>query len=98
MQTGLAKNFEGLATWNRPRGGLFLWVDLADPVDALELLHASLETEKVAFIPGAPFFVDGSGAASLRLSFSNVTDHNIEKGLEKLSALIRARRSPPSGA
>jgi len=98
MQTGLAKNFEGLATWNRPRGGLFLWVDLADPVDALDLLHASLETEKVAFIPGAPFFVDGSGASSLRLSFSNVTDHNIERGLEKLSALIRARRSAPSGA
>lgn len=98
MQEGLEKNFEGLATWNRPKGGLFLWVELADPVDALELLHASLETEKVAFIPGAPFFVDGSGSSTLRLSFSNVTDHNIERGLDRLSALIRSRRSAPSGA
>ncbi|MCB1019518.1 MAG: PLP-dependent aminotransferase family protein [Bryobacterales bacterium] len=90
MQTSLGSHFTSLARWNRPRGGLFLWVDLLEPIDALPLLHKAVEQEKVAFIPGQPFFVDGSGANSLRLSYSNVTDENIEIGLHKLSRLIAA--------
>ncbi len=93
MQAGLERHFKSLAKWNRPRGGLFLWVDLLDAsVDALPLLRQAVEAERVAFIPGQPFFVDGSGANSLRLSYSNVTDENIEIGLEKLSRLVAAAR------
>ena len=90
MQAGLMRHFADFGKWNQPLGGLFLWVDLVRGIDALPLLHKAVETEKVAFIPGQPFFVDGSGANSLRLSYSNVTDENIEIGLEKLSRLIAA--------
>ena len=58
-------------------------------MDALELLHASLEEDRVAFIPGSPFFAEGGGANTLRLSFSNVKDENIEIGLARLSRRIR---------
>jgi 2-aminoadipate transaminase len=90
MQAALSSYFVDIGRWNKPRGGLFLWIDLKPGVDALPLLHKAVETEKVAFIPGQPFFVDGSGANSLRLSYSNVTDENIEIGLQKLSRLIAA--------
>ena len=89
MQAALATHFDGIARWTQPRGGLFLWVELLAAIDTLPLLHASVENDRVAFIPGAPFFVDGSGSNTLRLSFSNVSDENIEIGLSRLSRRIR---------
>ncbi len=92
MQLAMEAHFGGIAQWSRPRGGLFLWARLAAAVDTLPLLHESVDRDKVAFIPGAPFFVDGSGSNALRLSFSNVSDENIEMGISRLSRRIRARR------
>lgn len=92
MRAAMAEHFDGIAQWTRPRGGLFLWAQLLDPADTLPLLHESVEGDKVAFIPGAPFFVDGSGSDTLRLSFSNVSDENIKIGLSRLSRRIRERR------
>ena len=89
MAQALEKHLPG-AKRNRPRGGLFAWVELDEAVDAMQLFHRSLEEEKVAFIPGQPFFVDGSGGNTLRLSFSNVSDQNIESGLERLGRLAAA--------
>ncbi len=88
MQAALETHFGGRAGWNSPRGGLFLWVELAKGLDAMKLFRRSVEQEKVAFIPGKPFFVDGAGANTLRLSFSNVSDQNIEIGLERLGRLV----------
>jgi 2-aminoadipate transaminase len=89
LQEGLEAHFGSFARWRRARGGLFQWLDLPEGVDALSLLHASLEEDKVAFIPGAPFFAEGGGANTLRLSFSNVKDENIGVGLSRLSRRIR---------
>ena len=89
LQEGLTTHFGSFARWRRARGGLFQWLDLPEGVDALELLHASLEEDRVAFIPGSPFFAEGGGANTLRLSFSNVKDENIEVGLARLSRRIR---------
>ena len=68
-----------------------MWVELLRAIDTLQLLRDVVDTEKVAFIPGQPFFVDGSGSNTLRLSFSNVSDENIDKGLERLERVVRAR-------
>lgn len=89
LQAGLAKHFSGLAAWREPLGGLFQWLDLPAAIDALPLLHSSLEKDKVAFIPGSAFFAEGGGANTLRLSFSNVKDEDIEIGLARLSRRIR---------
>lgn len=89
LQEGLRTHFSGFARWRRPLGGLFQWIDLPSGVDALQLLHASLAEDKVAFIPGAPFFAEGGGTNTLRLSFSNVRDENINVGLSRLSRRIR---------
>lgn len=93
LQEGLRTHFGSFARWQETRGGLFQWIDLPDEVDALRLLHASLDQDKVAFIPGAPFFAEGGGANTLRLSFSNVKDENIEIGLARLARRIRQAES-----
>ena len=88
MHGALERHWSGFARWNRPKGGLFLWAELERDVDTLELLRRTLERDKVAFIPGQPFFVDESGSHTLRLSFSNVSDENIEKGISLLASAI----------
>lgn len=89
MQTALREHFSGLARWRAARGGLFQWLDLPEGIDALGLLHDSLEQDQVAFIPGGPFFAEAGRSNALRLSFSNVRDENIDIGLSRLSRRIR---------
>ena len=62
MLAGLAKHMPDGVTWTKPEGGMFIWVTLPEGMDAADLLSKSLETEKVAFVPGRPFFADGSNA------------------------------------
>ena len=89
MLTALDKHMPGGVTWTRPEGGMFVWVTLPEGIDAADLLARSLETEKVAFVPGRPFFADGSGENSLRLSFSCMKDDQIEEGMMRLGRLLR---------
>ena len=95
LDDALHAKFEDLARWTPPQGGLFLWLELRDRgVDTLPVLEASIAEDRVAYIPGKPFFVDDGGAHCLRLSYSNVSDDNIEIGLEKLSRRLRGATEP----
>ncbi|WP_291729437.1 PLP-dependent aminotransferase family protein [Leisingera sp. F5] len=76
--------------WTRPEGGMFVWVTLPEGMDGAQLLARSLETERVAFVPGQAFFADGSGQNTIRLSFSNSNHTAIEEGIARLGRLLRA--------
>ncbi len=76
----LDRHLTPFATWTRPRGGMFSWLELnADlGIESVPLLERSLEQEQVAFLPGIAFSLPGSGAAdrakrSMRLSFSTLS-------------------------
>jgi 2-aminoadipate transaminase len=75
-------------SWTRPGGGLFVWVTLPAGVDAGERLAASVDAG-VAYVPGAPFFVDGGGANTLRLAFSKEDPEAIARGVEALLAVMK---------
>lgn len=77
------------ASWTRPAGGFFSWVTLPAGLDTVELAKDAMGA-KVAFVPGPPFYPDGSGHDALRLSFSRVDDDLIEEGLRRLSSVVRA--------
>ena len=78
---------EGVS-WTKPEGGMFIWVTLPDMLDGADLLKQSLESERVAFVPGHAFFADGSGRNTLRLSYSTSTEGKIAEGIERLGQLI----------
>jgi DNA-binding transcriptional MocR family regulator len=42
----------------------------------------------VGVVPGPPFYPDGGGERQLRLSFSCVTEAEIEEGIGRLAALL----------
>ena len=39
----------------------------------------------VAYVPGAPFFVDGSGRNTMRLTFAKEPDERIRDGVARLA-------------
>jgi hypothetical protein len=77
-------------SWTKPEGGMFVWVTLPKHLNGGDLLRQSLETQRVAFVPGQAFFADGSGANTLRLAFSLADDAKIDEGIKRLAAVIRA--------
>lgn len=95
MLDALARHMPKTVEWTRPAGGMFIWLTLPPHLDGAELLAQSLETEKVAFVPGRAFFADGSGANTLRLSYSCADEDRIEAGIGRLGRLI-ARSSAGS--
>lgn len=78
--------------WTKPEGGMFVWVTLPKGMDGTDLLAQSLQTERVAFVPGRAFYADGSNGNTLRLSFSCANEAQIDEGMKRLGRLIRANR------
>ncbi|MBO9544225.1 PLP-dependent aminotransferase family protein [Caulobacter sp.] len=76
-------------TWSRPEGGMFVWIDLPEGVDGAALLARAIEEERVAFVPGAPFYAEVQKANAIRLSYSLPTDAQIEEGVARIARLIR---------
>lgn len=87
MEEALAGTLGDRLTWTRPRGGFFLWVSLAGGVDADRLFPLALD-EKVSFVAGSAFHVDGGGAATVRLSFSAPSPERIREGVARLARAL----------
>jgi 2-aminoadipate transaminase len=89
MLAAMEKHFPPGVTWTHPQGGLFLWVQLPEHVDATEFLNVALQ-EKVAFVPGRVFYPNEGGKNTLRLTFATVGPEKIEEGIKRLGqALMR---------
>jgi 2-aminoadipate transaminase len=83
------------ATWTRPEGGYFVWLDFPSGPPAAELL-AQAEAEGVTFVKGSDFFPGGRGGEhSARLAFSFVSPEEIAEGVSVLGALVRAPAPAP---
>ena len=81
------ESFPEGVSFTRPEGGLFIWAELPDNLDALLLLQQSIE-QKVAYVPGTHFFVNGGHRNTLRLNFSNSTMDQIDTGMNILRNIV----------
>jgi 2-aminoadipate transaminase len=87
LLAALDEHLAGLASWTRPHGGFFSWVELPSSADAVALAERALEAG-VAVVPGPPFYPEGGGERELRLSFSRVTEEEIAEGIRRLATLV----------
>ena len=71
-----------------PEGGMFLWITLPPGLSSMELFEIAIR-EKVAFVPGLPFYACGGGENTMRLNFSNADEGLIEEGIRRLGLSIR---------
>jgi len=77
------------AKWTRPEGGLFLWVEVPEEINTLELFYMALE-EKVAFVPGEVFYPKALRKYNtIRVNFSYPTREEIFVGVKRLSSVIK---------
>jgi DNA-binding transcriptional MocR family regulator len=91
MQDALARHMPMGVTWTRPQGGMFVWLTLPEGMDGARLLEAALEEERVAFVPGAPFFAIDPTANTLRLSYSLPSLDEIDEGVRRLARVMETR-------
>ncbi|MET0685761.1 MAG: PLP-dependent aminotransferase family protein [Solirubrobacteraceae bacterium] len=75
--------------WTEPAGGFLTWMTLPDGLDTTALRPDAIAAG-VAYVPGAPFFVDGGGARTLRLSFSHLAGPDLATAAERLGGVVRA--------
>ena len=87
MVARIKAEFPDGVTCTEPEGGMFLWVTLPAGCSAFALFDLCIK-EKVAFVPGEPFFVDGSGQNSMRLNFSNAEPERIIEGISRMGRAI----------
>ena len=71
------------ASWSRPQGGYFVWLDVPG-VDTTELLGRATEAG-VTFVAGPDF---GGESSTARLAYSYVSPDEIREGVPKLAALL----------
>lgn len=97
MLQAMAREFPQSASWTRPTGGMFIWVELPGHVDTAELLCQAVAELQVAFIPGTAFEAAAGSTRSvagqranncMRLNFSNCSPETIEEGIGRLGTLL----------
>lgn len=87
MLAAMSRHFPAAVQWNRPEGGMFIWVKLPAGLDSSVLLEKAV-ARNVAFVPGAPFFANAPQPNTMRLSFVTVPPERIERGIAILGELI----------
>lgn len=90
FDAALTRHLGNLASWTKPKGGLFFWVTLANGVDPQALLKRALE-RGVLFTPGSHFMADGGTCPAIRLNFSLAAPEAAERGLAIIGELLRER-------
>jgi 2-aminoadipate transaminase len=87
MIAALEEHFSGRARWTPADGGLFTFVTMNDGVDTASRINDAVASG-VAYIPGGPFFVDGSGRNTMRLTFAKESDARIREGMGRLAGVF----------
>jgi 2-aminoadipate transaminase len=87
MLQALETHLGNVATWSRPRGGLFIWVRLPEAYDTVAMLPAALAAG-VDYLPGPEFSPSGRGANYLRLSFAWLMPEAIRAGIAALAGVV----------
>ena len=71
-----------------PEGGMFMLVTMPDGKDSMALFDACLK-ERVAVLPGVPFYAGGGGHDTFRLNFSTAQEEEIAEGMKRLARAYR---------
>ena len=88
MQQALRAELGDRLTWPAPKGGFFIWATLPAGQDDLSLLQRALE-QRLVFVIGSAFYVDGTGHNTMRLSFSAPSPERIVEGVRRLAGALQ---------
>jgi 2-aminoadipate transaminase len=89
MLAALTREMKGLQVeFNKPAGGMFLWLRLPEGMNSVELLPKAVE-RGVAFVPGLPFYAGEGDPRTMRLSFVTASVDEIDTAITALAEAVR---------
>jgi 2-aminoadipate transaminase len=91
LSAALTRHMPAEVDWTEPAGGFLTWLTLPEELDTLAMRPAALAAG-VAYVPGPPFHVGHGGRNTMRLSFSHLSEAELETAVERLAAVVRAAR------
>ncbi|ORY74220.1 PLP-dependent transferase [Neocallimastix californiae] len=91
------KYLNGIAEWNVPNAGLFVWIKLLDINDSTFLIKNKAMFKGVLLIPGHDFYPNSVPTSYVRASFSTATPKEIDEALKLLGEMIRDERNYGEG-
>ena len=74
--------------WSKPKGGLFLWIELPKKMSANDLFPKAVENN-VAYVVGSAFHCNGKGQNTMRINFSYSSEQQIVEGIQRLAKMLR---------
>lgn len=86
----LQRYFSDIATWTVPRGGFYIWLRILPSISIRELFEKSLEHGILLNLGNV---YDKHAAQYLRLSYSYASLADLEKGMFRLSKVIRQQNT-----
>ena len=89
MMGSINQHFPDTIKYTHPEGGMFLWAELPIGYSAMDLFEIAIK-DKVAFVPGDPFYIDNKARNTLRLNFSCSNEETIEVGIQRLAKAINS--------
>jgi 2-aminoadipate transaminase len=88
MVTAIQDYFPAEVLSTHPEGGMFLWITLPKGLSAMKVFKAAIK-QKVAFVPGDPFYVNKKDVNALRLNYSSVDEETIMTGIKRLGKVLK---------
>ena len=89
MVTAIQEYFPAEVLFTHPEGGMFLWITLPKGLSAMNAFKTAV-TQKVAFVPGDPFYVNKKDVNALRLNYSSVDEETIRTGIRRLGNVLKS--------
>ncbi|MBU4556094.1 MAG: PLP-dependent aminotransferase family protein [Actinobacteria bacterium] len=90
MLAALEEYFPPEASWTRPEGGFFVWVEFPEFLDTKTMLAEAVE-HGVTYVPGDGFYPDGRGRNCMRLAFCYAEPEAITEGIRRLAEVLEDR-------
>lgn len=74
-------------SWVKPKGGMFLWLQLPEGLDAEALLRSAVR-KGVAFVPGSSFYGENPHRNTARLNYTYNTGERTKQGVARFVEAI----------
>ena len=87
MLGALTEHMPAGVKWNQPAGGMFLWLELPEGMDAEDMLKKAL-ARNIAYVPGTPFYANEPVRNTMRLAFVTVPEEKIRAGVKVLGEVF----------
>lgn len=90
MNDSLKKNMPPEVKWVIPKGGFYIWVQLPENVDSLDIMKESASKGAI-FVVGKTFDPHGVKNNCFRLAFSHTPEDQIDNGIKIVAEAVKSK-------